>query len=330
MQVESFSTDDVAFYRRIEYWQDVVTGSFARCAVRVSNTDETFYGRMVTGHLGPVTFSLAEYQASSGYEITRTSRHVRQEETDDFLLQLHLGGGKIGLTQNDRESTIERPGDFSVLDDSIPSTLYCPPDSSARAVTASMSRSLLVEKVPHLRDITALHIDGQTGTGQLLSSMVVGLASNLETGWLSATSSARLSSAFIDVLSVALLEAQGSTERPPEIYTAGLLESIYRFVEKNLSRSDLTVQLVADAHHISLRYLHRLFEKEDATLGEWIRNRRLDSASRQLIDPAYRHIPVSKIGANWGFPDPSAFSRAFRARFEMPPRDYRTTFLSED
>ncbi len=330
MQVKSFSTDDVAFYRRIDYWQDVVTRSFARCAVHVSNTDDTFYGRMTTGNLGPVTFSLAAYRASSGYEVTRTSRHVRQEETDDFLLQLHLSGGKIGLAQKDRESRIERPGDFSVLDDSIPSTLYCPPDSSACAVTASMSRSLLVEKVPRLRDITALHFDGQTGTGQLLSSMVVGFVSNLETGWLSATSSARLSSAFIDVLSVALLEAQGCTERPPETYTAGLLESIYRFVEKNLSRSDLTVQLVADAHHISLRYLHRLFEKEDATLGEWIRNRRLDSASRQLIDPAYRHIPVSKIGANWGFPDPSAFSRTFRARFEMPPRDYRETFLSED
>lgn len=330
MRVSNVSTDDVAVCHRIEYWQDVVTGSFARCAVRVSNTDETFYGRMVTGSLGPVTFSVAEYQASSGYEITRTSRHVRQGETDDVLLQLHLGGGKIGLTQNDRESTIERPGDFSILDDSVPSTLYCPPDSSARAVTASMSRSLLVEKVPHLRDITALHIDGQTGTGQLLSSMVVGLASNLETGWLSATSSARLSSAFIDVLSVALLEAQSSTERPPETYADGLLESIYRFVEKNLSRADLNVQLVADAHHISVRYLHRLFEKENTTLGEWIRNRRLDSASRQLIDPDYRHLPVSKIGANWGFPDPSAFSRAFRTRFEMPPRDYRTTFLSED
>lgn len=328
MPVESFSTDDVAFYRRIEYWQDAVTGSFAHCAVRVSNTDEAFYGRMVSGNLGPVTFSLAEYRASSGYEIIRSSRHVRQEETDDFLLQLHLGGGKVGLSQKDRESTLERPGDFSMLDDSVPSTLYCPPDSSARAVTASMSRSLLVEQVPQLRDITALHIDGQTGAGRLLSSMVISLASNLESGWLSGTSSARLSGAFIDVLSVALLEAQG-TERPRETYAAGLLESIYRFVEKNLSSSDLTVQRVADAHHISLRYLHRLFEQEEVTLGEWIRNRRLDSVSRQLIDPAFQHVPVGKIGASWGLPDPSTFSRAFRARFGMPPRDYRTVFLSQ-
>ncbi|MGP9761126.1 helix-turn-helix domain-containing protein [Corynebacterium sp. AOP12-C2-36] len=330
MPVEIFSTDDVAFHHRIDYWQDTVTDSFASCAVRVSNTDESFYGRIVTGDLGPVTFSLAEYQASSGYEIVRTSRHIRQEENDDFLLQLHLGGGQIGLSQKDRESTIERLGDFSILDDSAPSALYCPPDSSARAVTASIPRSILIDKVPHLRDITGLHIDGQSGTGQLLSSMVNGLASNLETGWPRGIASARLSSALIDVLSVALLEAHGGTERPPETYAAGLLESIYRFVEKNLSRPDLNVQLVADSHHISLRYLHRLFEKENATLSEWIRNRRLDSASQQLIDPTYLHVPVSKIGAHWGFPDPSAFSRAFRARFEMPPRDYRTAFLPEN
>lgn len=293
MPVESVSTDDVSFFRRIEYWQDALTGSFAHCAVRVNSADETFYGRMLSADLGPVMFSLAEYQATGGYEIARTSRHVRQEETDDFLLQLHLDGGRIGLSQKDRESTLDRPGDFSLLDDSTPSTLYCPPESSARAVTASMSRSLLVEKVPKLRDITALHIDGQRGTGQLLSSMVASLASNLESGWVSGASSARLSGAFIDVLVVALLEAQGDSKGPREAYPAGLLESIYRFVDANLSMPELTVQLVADAHHISIRYLHRLFEQEEETLGEWIRNRRLDRASRQLIDPAYQHVPVS-------------------------------------
>lgn len=329
MTVESFSTDDVDFGNRIDYWQDVVTGPFAHCAVRVNNTDETFYGRMVTGKLGLVTFSLAEYQATSGYEIIRSSRHVQKEDSYKLLLQLHLGGGKIGLTQSGRTSTIDRPGDFSVLDDSVPSTLYCPSNSSARAVTALVPRSLLVEKVPYLRDITAINISGQSHTGHLLSSMVVGLASNLETGWVSGTSAARLSNALIDVLSVALLEAQGDTERPPETYAAGLLESIYRFSEKNLSRPDLTVQMVADAHNISPRYLHRLFEQEDTTLGEWIRNRRLGNASRQLIDPAFRQKAVSRIGASWGFPDPSVFSRAFRTRFGIPPRDYRTKFLSD-
>ncbi|XTZ13668.1 helix-turn-helix domain-containing protein [Micromonospora echinospora] len=328
MTVQTFSTDDVDFPQRIDYWQDLVASSFARCAVRVESTDEAFYGRLVSGKLGPLTFSLVEYQATSGYEITRSSRHVRQEETDDFLLQLHLGGGMIGLSQKDRRSTIERPGDFSLIDDSVPSTLHCPPNSSARAVTASISRSLLVDKVPRLRDLTALHIDGQSGAGRILSSMVVGLASNLETRWLGGASSARLSSAFIDVLSVALLEAQGIEERPAETHVAELLSSIYHFMEKNLSRPDLTPQLIADAHHISVRYLHRLFEQEETTLAEWVRNRRLDSASRQLADPSYRHVPVSKIGANWGFPDPSTFSRAFRSRFALPPRDYRTTFLT--
>lgn len=329
ISVENFSTDDVAFYRRIDYWQDIVTSSFARCAVRLSPTDETFYGRMTTADFGAIKFSLAEYEATSGYEITRNSRHVRQEETDDFLLQLHLAGGTIGLSQHDRQSTIERPGDFSILDDSAPSTLYCPPNSAVRAVTISMSRSLLSDKVPQLQDLTAVRIDGNRGTGRLLSSMVVGLASSIETDWPAGASSARLSGALVDVLSVALMESQGKNKSVPSSYTAGLLDSIYQYIERHLGRADLSPGSIAEAHHISVRYLHRLFESEEVTLAEWIRGRRLDHASRQLIDPAYRHIPVSRIGANWGFPDPSTFSRAFRSQFDLPPRDYRTAHLTE-
>ncbi|MDO4254537.1 MAG: helix-turn-helix domain-containing protein [Kocuria sp.] len=281
---------------------------------------------MVTRTLGPVTFSLAEYRATGGYEITRNARHVRQEETDVFLLQLHLEGGKIGLRQDGRESMIEQSGDFSILDDSIPSVLYCPPNSSVRAVTAAIPKSLLEDKVPNLCNITAVHVSGQNGAGRLLSTMVAEIAPNLEQHWLSGASAARLSNALVDLLSVALLQAQDRTGRPSEGH-ASLVDSIYRFVEKNLASPELTPRLIADVHHISVRYLHRLFENEDSTLAEWIRARRLDGASRQLIDPAFSHIPVSNIGANWGFSDPSTFSRAFRSRFGAPPRDYRTTFL---
>ena len=69
MPVETCSTDDVAFGRRIDYWQDVVTGSFARCAVRISPRDASFHARLTTADLGAVAFTVAEYQAESDYQV---------------------------------------------------------------------------------------------------------------------------------------------------------------------------------------------------------------------------------------------------------------------
>ncbi|MFD0385553.1 helix-turn-helix domain-containing protein [Streptomyces stramineus] len=61
---------------------------------------------------------------------------------------------------------------------------------------------------------------------------------------------------------------------------------------------------MAAAHHISLSYLHRLFETEATTVAAWIRHQRLERARHDLGDTTQRHIPVHAIAARWGFPAP--------------------------
>ena len=85
----------------------------------------------------------------------------------------------------------------------------------------------------------------------------------------------------------------------------------------------MTPTTIAAAHHISLRYLHKLFEAQGTTVAGWIRRRRLDRCRVDLLDPAYRARPVSAIGARWGFPDASRFNRVFRAAHGVPPGEYR-------
>lgn len=83
--------------------------------------------------------------------------------------------------------------------------------------------------------------------------------------------------------------------------------------------------MIAAAHHISVRYLHRLFEAEDKTVASWIRGRRLERSRLDLLDPALAGRPVSAIGARWGFTSAIHFSRAFRAVYGLPPGEYRMT-----
>jgi AraC-like DNA-binding protein len=95
------------------------------------------------------------------------------------------------------------------------------------------------------------------------------------------------------------------------------------FIDQCLGDPRLSPTLVAQAHHISVRYLHMLFRDEGVTVGGWIRACRLERCRRDLADPMLVGLPVHAVAARWGFADAPHFSRLFRAEFGMPPGEYR-------
>ncbi|WP_347877211.1 helix-turn-helix domain-containing protein [Streptomyces sp. 8K308] len=95
------------------------------------------------------------------------------------------------------------------------------------------------------------------------------------------------------------------------------------FIERNLGDPGLTPGAIAAAHHISIRTLHRVFEEHGHTIAAHIRAQRLDGARRDLIDLVLAGRPIHAIAVRWGFNGPAAFSRAFRAAYDVTPREYR-------
>ena len=110
---------------------------------------------------------------------------------------------------------------------------------------------------------------------------------------------------------------------------AVLLLRTMTFIERHLGDAALTPGRIADAQHISTRYLHKLFEAEGTTVSAWIRHRRLHRCSNDLRDPALAGRSVSAIAARWGLPDAAHFSRLFRAAFGVSPRDFRLGVRAE-
>ncbi|MGO4429032.1 helix-turn-helix transcriptional regulator, partial [Streptomyces sp. MCAF7] len=81
--------------------------------------------------------------------------------------------------------------------------------------------------------------------------------------------------------------------------------------------------------HISVSYLHRLFrEHGSTTVSSWIRRQRLEAVRRDLADPLLRATPIHRIAARRGFSHAAVFSRAFRAAYGLPPKDYRRRVLA--
>jgi AraC-like DNA-binding protein len=102
-----------------------------------------------------------------------------------------------------------------------------------------------------------------------------------------------------------------------------MLRRIYGYIEDRLGDPDLTPRTIAAAHHISTRYLHKMFESEGCTVAAWVRHSRLEHCSRDLVDPAKWDRPVSAIAARWGFTDGAHFGRVFRAAYGIPPGKFR-------
>lgn len=82
--------------------------------------------------------------------------------------------------------------------------------------------------------------------------------------------------------------------------------------------------MVSRELRLSPRYINRLFETEDTSLSRYIWRRRLERTAENLRDPTLRCRSISLIAMDNGFNDLSHFSKAFRLRFDLSPREYRS------
>jgi AraC-like DNA-binding protein len=109
--------------------------------------------------------------------------------------------------------------------------------------------------------------------------------------------------------------------------TDRLYDEVLHWIEEHLSDPDLDPDAIAAAHHISTRYLHKVFSRHDVTVAGYVRARRLELVRRDLADPAKAGESVSSVARRQGIVDPSYLSKAFRGRFRVSPREYRARLV---
>jgi AraC family transcriptional activator of tynA and feaB len=108
-------------------------------------------------------------------------------------------------------------------------------------------------------------------------------------------------------------------DRPAGVTRAAVLSH----VERHLGDRDLTVAGVCRRFAISPRTLHNLFADADESFAATVRRLRLERSAAVLADPATTAATVTAVAAAHGFDDPTSFSRAFRRRFGVSPREMR-------
>jgi len=172
--------------------------------------------------------------------------------------------------------------------------------------------------------LTALHIKGTKGIARVTTSFAQSLFN--ETDALATKTQDQLAENFVSLLTSSIREATSEIERAPRNKAAQLLR-IKQFINQNLRDPDLDLQRIAASQNISERYLHTLFEKEDITPSRFIWGERLKLARIDLSNALLSHRNISEICFSWGFSDTGHFSRAYKSKYGISPREYRKAAL---
>jgi AraC-like DNA-binding protein len=256
--------------------------------------------------------------AGTPYRFLRTWALIRRSAPDLLSVSLAVAGHGM-LSQHGRDAPAG-PGGFALHDLNHPYSLGTAAPVSALQLT--FPRALLPLPPVQLERLTAVPLGPDPGIGRLTSQLLMQLADGMD--HYTPAQAMRLSTAALDVLATRLAhELDGDDWLPPETHRHALLVRIHTFIQQHLGDPELSPGVVAAAHHISIRSLHRLFQGQGETVAGWIRRRRLEGARRDLCDPGLGSRPAAAIGARWGFSSASHFTQVFKAAYGMPPHAYR-------
>jgi AraC-like DNA-binding protein len=126
----------------------------------------------------------------------------------------------------------------------------------------------------------------------------------------------------LDLLAMAL---RSTSQDRPSLWSANRvsLARLKRVLRQHLRDADLRPSRAAGLAGISVRHANRLLAAEGTSLERLIHALRLEQCRLALQDPALEYQTISEIAFSWGFNDQSHFSRSFRAKFGLPPREWR-------
>lgn len=312
-----FSIAEVPMNDRVEYFDSLVSEAFfpMSCEVR-RDYEGQFKGGIVRRQFGEVGFAAVK---TSPLDVYRRRNHIGKADDAAYLVKVQVEGEAM-VSQSGREAHL-RPGDFTLCLSSEPYELHFPDNFSQ--VVLSVPQNLLEECVQYPYQLLGVRMDSQVGANGLFSQFVTSIASRLDS--MDGDLAQRLEANVIDLLSTTLGYARESQRR--DLLNCGVkleyLRRIKYFIRQNIGAEHLNPDVIADAHQISTRYLHLLFEDEGLSVSRYILKLRLELCKSALADPSFVNYSVSEIAYRFGFKGASHFSRVFKSQFSQSPARYR-------
>jgi AraC-like DNA-binding protein len=254
---------------------------------------------------------------SVAQKAVRSERHVQAAIEDIVQINFQIAGE--GVVEQCGRTAITQPGEFAIYHSLRPYEMRF--GGPFRQISIELPSELLRRGFGSFEACTSVTICGTTGPGRFVYDFVRSLAE--EELSFEAQQAGRLQNHFVDLLVTALAAVRTGEATRGSALRGRTLATIKRYIVENLWDPGLSPERVAKAQNVSLRYLYLLFQQQDEPIARWIQNTRLDRCKADLESLGLSTRTVSDIAFAWGFNDSAHFSRAFRRRFRVSPRQCR-------
>ncbi|WP_275560111.1 helix-turn-helix domain-containing protein [Streptomyces sp. 5-6(2022)] len=316
-----FRTEDLPRADRFDAWCERAAQSHAPVEMSSAHVAD-FRGFQQAVQLGAVPVYASEWQPAV---VRRTPRLVRRSDPERYRLSF-VRSGTVGTAVNGQHITHGPCGLFSHTTSAPLELRIGTREDRVKAVSVEVPRTLMPQPAAQVDHVIGRPLSGRDGTSALLAAFLTTLTAGARS--CTTADAARLETVLLDLVTAVFAHELDAVDHlPPEAHRRTLTLGIRAFIRQHLHDPALTPAVIAAAHHISVSHLHRLFQPERDTVAAYIRHQRLERIRRDLSDPAQRTIPVHRIAARWGLTQHTAFTRAFRARYGISPRDYRVQTL---
>lgn len=314
MNAVELETSAIAPRDRMALWSASVSSVFGPFAI-ARNSSAEFYGRLGVKGRGALRFGGLTYR---GHNFHRRPSDVAQLANEYFTLTWPLSG-RLRTEQEGTERLLA-PGGLYLFNHAVPYSTV--PQVEYQTVGVAFPCAALRQRVPAVRSFYAAPLDAASGRGSLIKSFVEHLGHNLES-W-DEREFSELSDRLIDLIALLIVEPGQSRALADTSVRIAHRERALGYIRAHLGDAELTPEAVARACGISLSYLHQIFRSTGLGVEECIFGERLEQCRRMLTDLRHRHLSVSTIAYMTGFSHPAHFSRSFKRRYGVSPRDLRT------
>jgi len=319
--VENYKASTLPGRTKTIAWNELYSSRLEKAEITPAD-QERFDAELRLGNLGPVRIARISCGRSS---IARTPRHIGHALGRTFTFILQMRGE--GLFAHYGHECALREGDITLCDSYAPHS-YRLGDAS-EILMLRVPASILKEHLPSPEYFCGRHLQSNEGLTATVAAAATSLCTHLESG-LSAEFQNRVARHLLDLIATSYAIAFESLATPTSSVVSGRHAKVKLYIEQHLRDPDLSPCSIANRLKLSSRYLRMIFSSSSETVSAYILRRRLEECARQMADAQWRGHSIAEIAFAWGFNSAPHFTRSFRERFGVSPRNYRRQQLEQD
>jgi AraC-like DNA-binding protein len=302
---------------RSTYWHQAIAEAYFSLNLQFGDA-ANFNGELANWTLGAVSLS---WLRSGALQYRRLPKHLAHDNEEQLLVTIPARA-EVYFSQCGNDVRCS-PGSYIIERSHEPYEFSHTEDADLWVL--KIATKALAGRIRAPDRFCSMQFDANQGVGGLFADLVHHIPQRFH----SMPEEAReaIGQQLVDLLALSIQSDDRTLTSGASTVRNAHLTRIENFVRCNLHRQELDPELIARECGISTRYLHELFRDTNQTLGQWIRDMRLEAA-REDLRATRNPVSIAELCYRRGFADQAYFSRVFKQQFGISPREYRQRHMA--